>query len=227
VPLPIQSGSLTERLRKFFRIRGKTGFSLDEIVAPVVIIQDLTQGPYQAGVSPAAGQNRMAPVQTTLGWAFAVVLNDKPGSITPVLGNQFNDRSFSFTWAELQNIGLVAADVDDVNLRLVNRSVIVSAGVPDTATNLISIQNSDGSLRVPVEIFGFETVFVTGAGGILWRGVIGDNVNTDGSRRVFENIQPNITIGPNDALLFNAIDSPIATGEIQLNLRGFYQEQPS
>jgi len=56
VPIPIQSASLTERLRKFFRIRGKTGFVLDEVVAPVVLVQDLTLGPYQSGVTPAAGE---------------------------------------------------------------------------------------------------------------------------------------------------------------------------
>jgi len=223
VPYPIQSGSLTDRLRKFFRIRGRTGFQLDEMVAPVVIVQDLTKGPYQAGVSPAAGVERVLTAGGTP-WAFAVILNDKAGSITPVLGNQFEGRSFSFTWVEIQNINFPAGELDNIELRLATRAAVLAAGVPTGAKSLVGIQNNDGSLKLPVEIFTFDSVSIPGAD--LWRGLLGDNTNTLGSRRAFEDVQPNITIGPDDALVFTTATSTFGN-EIQLAVRGFYQEQPS
>jgi len=212
---------MTERLRKFFRIRGKTAFALDEIVAPVVLVQDLTVGPYQAGVTPAAGTLRVDPAGTL--WAIAVVLNDKIGSLTPVLDDQFNDRSFSFLWAEIQNLNLVPVDVSDVVLRLAKRSDVLGAGVPSNSAKMFQIQNGDGTQTVPVEIFSFNDVDVSGS--IIWRGPLGDNQNTLGSRRRFEDIQPNVTIGPNEALVFST--TQFGTGNLQVSLRGFYQEQPA
>jgi len=225
VPLPIQSGSITERLRKFFRIRGKTAFALDEIVAPVVVVQDLTKGPYQAGVTPAAGTQKLG-VSDQARWSFAIILNDKPGSITPVLDAQFNARSFSFTWAEFQNIGLLAVDLTDLSLNLVPRSTVVAAGVPTNASSLVSIQNNNGSVKIPVEIFTFAAE-ITGTQ--IWRGILGDNLNTPGSRRTLEDIKPNITIGPEDALIFTSGQASSAGQEefILMSVRGFYQEQPA
>jgi len=215
---------MSDRLRKFFRIRGKTNFSLDEVVAPVVLVQDLTQGPYQAGVTPAAGQSRLV---TTLDnqWSFAVLLNDKPGSLTPVLDKQFDGRSFSFTWFEMQNITLSPAAANNMILRLASRAAVVAAGVPTDARNLFAIQNNDGTLRVPVETFQFNSLAVGGTD--IWRGILGDNTNTLGSRRTFDPT-PNITIGPKDALVFATGEPMQNDGEVvQMNMRGFYQEQPS
>jgi len=225
MPIPIQSASLTERLRKFFRIRGKTTFSLDEVVAPVVIVQDLTLGPYQSGVTPAAGQSRLQSTLTDDPFAFAMILNDKAGSITPVLDRQFDERSFSFTWAEILNISLLAADLTQIRLVLATRAAVLAAGVPTGAESLIAIQNSDGSQVIPVEIFTFDSVTITG--GILWRGTIGDNLNTPGNRQTFDPMQPNITIGPKDALVFTTPTGQSLQGNIQINVRGFYQEQPA
>jgi len=216
---------MTDRLRKFFRIRGKTGFTLDEVVAPVVLVQDLTQGPYQAGVTPAAGE---ATVTSLAGQAFsfAIILNDKAGSVTPVLGNQFDGRSFSFTWAEIFNIDMPAVDVASLILRVTTRAEIVAAGVPQGASSLVSIQNSDGSQKVPVEIFTFDAAGI-GGGTPIWRGSLGDNTQTQGRQQTFENIKPNITIGPSDALVLANTVGAVGGNELQMNLRGFYQEQPS
>jgi len=223
VPYPIQSGSITDRLRKFFRIRGRTAFALDEIVAPVVMVQDLTKGPYQAGVTPAAGESKVTG--NTAVWSIAVVLNDKAGSITPVLGNEFDGRTFSFTYAEIQNLTAAIAAVSDLFLRVAKRSDVVAAGVPTNATNLFVIQNGNGTQTVPVEIFVFDSVAITG--GNIWRGSLGDNANTLGAIRAFNDIQPNITIGPNDALIFGSSQTIGPTEELAMAFRGFYQEQPA
>jgi len=224
MPIPIQSGSMSDRLRRFFRIRGKTNFQLDEIVAPVVLVQDLTQGPYLAGVTPAATRARIQLSGPNF-WSFAVLLNDKPGSLTPILGNQFNNRSFSFTWAEIVNIaGFTAAELSDLRLGLAKRSDVVAAGVPLSAFSFSSIQNNDGTVFVPVESFQYE-VAITNVS--IWRGLLGDNTNVAGSRREFDNIQPNITIGPDDALVLTTGLAGMAAGIITANYRGFYQEQPA
>jgi len=236
VPIPIQSGSLTDRLRNFFRIRGKSGFQLDEMVAPVVLIQDLTKGPYQAGVTPAAANQTLVPLdvgQGALGWAFAIILNDKLGSVTPVLPRQFNGRSFSFTYADVVNREppILLAFMEDVRLRLGNRAAVVAAGIPTASRQFANIQTNrpredSQQVTIPVEIFAFNATTV--AGSTIWSGNLGDNTNTVGSRKVFEDIQPNITIGPNDALIFSNLTSPAATGGIvSIALRGFYQEQPA
>jgi len=225
VPYPIQSGSITDRLRRFFRIRGKTGFQLDEIVVPTVLVQDLTLGPYQAGVTPAAGEARLL---TSLGnlWSFAIIMNDKLGSLTPRLGAQFKDRTFSFTWAEIVNIDVPASEMASLFLRLSTRADVLAAGIPSASSQLISIQSNDGSLKVPVEIFEFGATDIPGAQ--IWRGLLGDNTQTLGSRRTFEIVKPNITIGPDDALVFTTQNATAVGGEsVQINVRGFYQEQPA
>jgi len=222
MPFPIQSGSITERLRKFFRIRGKTSFSLDEMVSPVVLVQDLTQGPYQAGVTPCAGT--LINTLTTSPWSFVILLNDKVGSITPVLDTQFKDRSFSVTWIDFQNAtGIPAIELANLRLKLSTRAQIVAAGVPTDSEQLVQIQNNDGSRGVPVEIF---TYAVEVLGRSIWRGVLGDNINTLGSIRTLADITPNLTLGPDDALVLTGADD-ISAGSLFLSIRGFYQEQPA
>jgi len=194
------------------------------MVAPVVLVQDLTKGPYQAGVAPCAGNARLTTSGTNL-WSFAILMNDKPGSVTPVLGNQFNGRSFSVTWAEIQNLGGDVTGMDNLLLRLATRSDVVAAGVPSGSNNLISIQNNDGTRVVPVEIFEFDSAFIVGSD--FWRGVLGDNINVLGGTRTFDP-DPNITLGPEDALVFTTGTAPVGSPfDVQMNIRGFYQEQPS
>ena len=224
MPLPVQLGPITERVRKFFRIRGRVQFALDEIIAPVTMIQDLTKGPYISGVTPAAGTARGASVALQ-DWSYAIILNDKPGSVTEVLGAQFNDRSFSFSWADIQNLTLAAAGVDELSLKVGKRSGVFAAGVPVLSEPFHVIQNGDGVRNVPVEIFFFNNADI--AGGTIWRGSLGDNTNTPGRIRTFENIQPNITIGAGEALIFTGAQDAVEAGTTQLALRGFYQEQPS
>jgi len=224
VPYPIQSGSITDRLRKFFRIRGRTGFQLDEMVAPVVLVQDLTKGPYQAGVTPAAGE--LIWVANAGGnTGVALILNDKPGSVTEFLDRQFDNRSFSVTWIELQNTtepGTIEV-ITDLSLSVAPRANVFG-GLPTSSSKLFGIQENDGSATVPVELFSFDAGIVGGS--IIWRGLLGGNINTLGVHRTIDP-EPNITIGPNDALLLRFTGSVAADQNINLAIRGFYQEQPA
>lgn len=195
----------------------------------MVLVQDLSKGPYQSGVTPGAGTARATISAGAQRWSFAIMLNDKPGSVTPVLPRQFNNRTFSFTMAELQNIDLGALENDDIYLTIVDRATVV-AGTPITADNLISIQGGDKKPPgiIPVEIFTFRTQ-LGAAFPRIWQGAIGDNTNTLGSRRLFDNIQPNITIGPNEALVFSTNKDQGVGGIFGMfaSVRGFYQEQPA
>lgn len=238
MPTPIQLGSLTDRLRKFLRIRGKLPLLLDEVVVPTVLIQDLTKGPYQAGVTPSAGQETwVSALSPGTAGSIIILLNDKPGSLTPVLGPQFDGRSFSVTYVEMQNVSLpggAAADegvfYDDLRLQLVKREDVVAIGVPAAASNLTSIQENDGTRDVPVEIVTFQGG-QPAAGKDIWRGVLGDNFNVAGSLRAIEP-EPNITIGPSEAI---ALYQPIIVGDpinpptptVRVHIRGFYQQQPN
>jgi len=225
VPIPIQSGSLSDRLRRFFRIRGKTSFVLDEVVAPVVIVQDLTKGPYQAGVTPCAGGvTAVIVTPASNSYTMAIILNDKPGSVTEFLPDQFNNRTFSATWFEMQNQPFPATLLGDVNMILVPRAEVFAAGIPDAAAELIAMQSNDGSLKVPVQMFTFPVSM--GTGSKLWRGILGDNTNTLGSRRTFDP-EPNVTIGKDDALVVRFDGVSGITASPFLNVRGFYQEQPA
>jgi len=194
------------------------------MVAPVVIVQDLTKGPYQSGVTPAAGTGFLdSGVAVGTNQALAMLLNDKAGSLTPVLGPEFDGRSFSFTWMEIQNFSDEA--YPGLFLRVVPRSVVVALGVPDSAERTFSIQQNFNEQAVPVESFGYNSVVATGAA-IIWRGILGDNLNVIGSRRTLEP-EPQITIGPKDALLLSTTTPVAVQRNAIVSFRGYYQEQPS
>lgn len=67
MPQPIQDANLSDRLRRFFKLRGRTSFQLDETVVPIVVIEDLS-GPYYPLKSIFArgvgNQNVLVPTNT-------------------------------------------------------------------------------------------------------------------------------------------------------------------
>jgi len=215
---------MSDRLRNFFRIRGKTSFVLDEVVAPVVIVQDLTRGPYQAGVTPCAGTITWDIPALVGDSSVNIMLNDKLGSVIPDLGANFLGRSFSITWLEIQQAELIAPELLDIIVLIQNRT----AAVPGTINNsepLFSILENDGSLSVPVEMFGMDTGAAS-SGSFLWRTFLGANINVLGAQRQYEP-SPNLTLGPNDSLVVTSNTAPAATQRLRVSIRGFYQQQPS
>jgi len=228
MPYPIQLGPLTERLRKFFRLRGKTNFMLDEVVVPVAMVQDLTVGPYQAGVSPVAF-TMIAPQLPGFTNQIVIFLNDKAGTVAAI-GQEFAGRSFSVTWIEVQLIVVMDGTNGppyDIEVFVIPRSREVANVQPITAAaRAISIQNNDGSRTLPVNMLFHDQggLFFTDDEKI-WQGILGNNTNTLGSRRTLEP-QPNVTIGPDDAILIQMPNG--GTGfdaNLAISIRGFYQEQ--
>lgn len=222
MPTPIQLGSLTDRLRKFLRIRGKLPLLLDEVVVPTVLIQDLTVGPYQAGVTPASGSIDLS-LTTIVNNTIAVFLQDKPQSITPVLGDQFEGRSFSTTWIDMQAID--PNIIETVVMELTDRARLVAAGIPVKQIELISIQENPNGLTVPVAMATFPATTIIPTSGPLWQGRLeGISANNSPTVRIIEPIPQN-TIGPEDVIIVRFISSGAA--QLFFNIRGFYQQQPS
>jgi len=228
MPYPIQLGPLTERLRKFFRLRGKTNFMLDEVVVPVAMVQDLTVGPYQAGVTPVAFTVKFLQLPGFTNQC-AVFLNPKAGTIQAI-GDTFKGRSFSVTWIEVQLLVRMDGTLGPpyfIEVYLIPRSRELANVQPITAASTaVSIQNNDGSRLLPVQILCHDM------GGLLflqpekiWEGILGNNTNTLGSRRTIEP-QPNVTIGPDDAILVQLLNGGSTfDADLSISLRGFYQEQ--
>jgi len=222
MPYPVQLGAVTDRLRNFFRLRGKTSFMLDEVIVPVTLVQDLTKGPYQAGVVPFAG-TVVATMNVLATNSVAFVLEPKAGSVTPDILALFKGRSFSLTWLEFQND--TTGDVGALQLHLVSRAAVVALGVPDAVGNPLGIQQNHLD-HPPLQANAYNTTAPpTSLGSFIWGGRLGDNLNTTGSRREYEP-EPNITIGPDDALLLLFLN-PAFAGGVTINFRGFYQAQPS
>jgi len=229
MPTPIQLGAITDRLRKFLRIRGKLPLLLDEVVVPMVLIQDLTVGPYQAGVSPCAGSESLNIASDDTTGTIAIFLQDKPASITPELGPQFDGRSFSGTFIDMQNNFVDPAI--DVQMLLTGRAQLIAAGVPSNQTQLTSIQeNPDGLATVPVAIAAFNAVNVAAQSALLWRGRL-EGLVANNSPTVREiQATPQNTIGPKDVILLKFTTGTLGGGpgiQVRFNIRGFYQQQPN
>jgi len=217
VPLPIQVGSVTDRLRRFFRIRGRSSFQLDEIVVPVTMIQDLSKGPYQAGVSPASGHDTLA---SGIGNQLAILIN--PNQTLPIQANLANDinfigRSFTIT-------GLQVAGQDGSNIRcrvgLVPRANVTAANV-STIQGVNKTQDTPGFPPVPVVIVGVVAIAF-----IIFPAVQETWQMGQVPREPLSMIIPpqGITIRSTEALV---LETPVASGVLDVNVVGFYQEQPN
>ena len=198
-------------------------FALDEIVAPVFVIQDLTAGPFLAGVTPASGTINVG-ISTSLPSSFALILNDKAGSVTDVLGDQFDGRSFTVTNVEIQNKNILLTEaLEDLQLSVASRANVF-AGTPTLSNFMPAIQFNPGTKNVPVEMYSFDAGLTGGL--MIWRGILGDNTNTLGTRRTLEP-EPGVTIGPDDAIILRNNVSPSSPQNLQVTIRGIYQEQPA
>ena len=217
MPIPIQVGSLTDRLRRFLRLRGRVRLQLDETVVPTVQVQDLTVGPYQAGVSPCAGTT--PPFNAVVGSQFLILIN--PDATLPVdlpaVGPDLTGRSFT---AESLIASSTASNIS-MRVGLVPRGSLGAA----TLTNLQSLlltQEGSGINTVPVVIANVPAVVfvIFPAVQEFFRG--GQNI---GANNVLEIPLPRgLTIaGPQVVVL----ESLIASNALSISVSGFYQQLPN
>jgi len=228
MPYPIQLGAVTDRLRNFFRLRGKTTFMLDEVVVPVTMVQDLTKGPYVAGVTPAAAEiNVTVDIINQAG--VAILLNTKVGSLIPTaaIKQPLAGKSFSVKSIEWQNTG---AAVPRAFLLYINRTQlegIVAVPTISRGFNKILFGGAGGIItkQVSAEMFVWEdtTGLVTSTNQRIWSGELAASPGI-GSLRIFEP-DPPATIGPEDALIL-LMDAATAAPS-RLIVRGWFNEQVS
>lgn len=215
MPIPIQIGSITDRLRNFFRIRGRTRFTLDETVVPVVQLQDLSTAPYQAGVTPAAGT---IVNSGTAGGQVVIFLN--PDATIPMAANldedpRFIGRSFNIQSLELRQraLGLVRYRVGSVP-----RAIVTGATIT-VMRRLVNVQVGTGISFVPVVLAVVPAIpFVIFPSTSEWHHA----ESLDASQLVKIPQIPITTIDRFNALI---IEELLAGSLVDVSVRGFYQDQ--
>lgn len=221
MPLPIQLGSLTDRLRKLFRITGRTRFALDETVVPVVVVQDLTVGPYQAGVIPAAGTISFQTL--TAGSQVAIMMNPGSVALLDTETDEFRGRSWTTDILELLNR---SAEFLVWSAFIVDRNTAIPPiAVPASIVSLVETQlNRFGDRRVPVVLAEYPGgLIVTPAAKRIWQ----QATNSTGTARDSFRLPPGIVLGPTEALVFDNPFGPAAASNAILNASGIYQPQPA
>lgn len=221
MPIPIQLGSLTERLRRFLRIRGRVRLSLDETVVPTVQVQDLTRGPYLAGVEPCAGNLVLvSPAGAPSQW---VIYLNPDAALLPAADLttdlRFVGRSFTVQ-------SLYISQRTSVNYRyrvgLVPRGIMLG-GTFTVTKQLLSVQDGAGVLdTVPVIIgtivaapfvpFAAPNEFFTAT-----------NNGVPEIPIVMPSL-PGTTITTEQAIVIEQVNAGAGTSD--LNIRGTYQTQP-
>lgn len=227
MPVPVQLGALTTRLRNFLRIRGRLRLSLDETIVPTVQVQDLTVGPYIAGVTPASG-TLVFPALAAGGNQAAILLNPDATTLLVTLPPlPFEGRSWSFDYIEL--INRTGSYLGTIKVYALDRLTVFTIPGSETAiTRLVNIQGDPlrGFLppQVPVVQAAFPGTILTNVASEIATVSLNAQGNAGSVHRI--DGRPAITIGPNDSIVIHSLSSPIADGFVQMNLRGFYQEQP-
>lgn len=222
MPIPIQIGSLTDRLRRFLRIRGRVKLQLDEIVVPTVQVQDLTVGPYLAGVEPCAGNFAIA-IPAAAPSQFVIYLN--PDAAIPPVADLTTDVRFigrSFTMESL-----MLSQRGSVNYRwrigLVPRGLMLGATL-GTTKQLLSVQDGAGILNpVPVVIGAIIAVpFVLFAAPNEFFSATQVGVP---EIPIEMPSRPGTTITTEQVIVCEQVNA--GAGTMDLSIRGTYQSQPS
>ena len=226
MPLPIQVGSVTQKLREFFRIRGRSKFMLDETVVPVVQLQDLSKGSFQAGITPTAWTQSQVGAA---GRQFVITLN--PDAVLPLVADlttdiRFIGRSFSMT-----HLTLVNRTVNNARVRvgIVPRGTVIVPTGAGAAKQAIAVQIRElrtalpGVMLVPVVLATVPAIpfVIFPAANEFYRGDLGAN-----SELVIPTDNPATTIDLSAAIVIEELLG-VGGGTWDVNVRGNYQEQPN
>lgn len=228
MPTPIQSSSITAKLRSFFRLRGRQIFTLDETTVPMVTVEDLTGAPYRGNhqVRFKVGQ-RFNPA-ILVGRRFMFIVNMSEAAfmnVADVPGVAVIER------LTLQYMGGALPDgTRDWTASLVNHQGILNSVEPGAAITLIAA-DVDSAFATPVPALGIAgqtPIRLTGVqqnvapslGTLLRLGRF--KVANELPGTVFECMPAEqVTIGDNVALLI--LNEVAATGGvISLNVSGSY-----
>ena len=217
MPLPIQAGSITNQLRDFFRLRGRTKFQLDETVVPIVLLKDL---------SPALGQ---IPASSSVTWSnpaagggqVALLLNPDAATLQLRLPElAFEGRSFTSGAMEIINRSSPVV-LFDVSVHIVSRNNVLAPGPPTAIVQLTQTEeNATGLRQVPVVLASFAAGGIAfAAQQLIYRNHIAAAVTFGDNFEL-----PPFTIGPDEAVLITAATA--AAASLFANIHGSYDPQP-
>lgn len=228
MPTPIQSSSITKKLRSFFRLRGRQIFTLDETAVPVVAVEDLTSAPYRGNHQVRWKVGNRFTLNATAGRVFMVIVNTSRAAfmnLEKVPGVAVIES------VEMQlNGSPVPVAARDWVFSLVHHQGILNSVEPGAAITTIC-SDVDEAVIVPVPALGVRgqvPVRLTGVNenvapslGVLLR--LGRfRVADDPPGTIYRPIPcEQVTIGDNVALLMR--NSGIATaGSLNVNVSGGY-----
>lgn len=223
MPLPIQVGSITDQMRRFFRIRGRSKFQLDETVVPVVLLKDLDTGPFQAGAIPCA---LAVDVATSAGGTSQTAILINANAVAISLGDLADDLAFvgrSFTLERLTVFNRSGSARGNLLLQPVLRSIVAAALAPTTLELLFPVQGGTGISTVPVLAAGYPAAGIILTTPNIWRGgaivggTLGDQIEIPVPRGT--------VIDTQNAIIFT--DTTGTAGSLTLMIQGVYNFEPA
>lgn len=233
MPTPIQSSSVTKKLRDFFRLRGRQIFTLDETVVPTAQIEDLTSAPFRSShqVRFKMGQRISVDSVPTRGH-FIIVATTPLGlsnfSLAEVAGVAVIEE---ITLRE--EVAITPAGANNLVISLVSHQGLLASALAAgqqfrTATNVDGAVNTGlltGELtgELPIKLVGAaeEVGFVIGDLGTQLR--IGSLTLPTFASMITTRLLPakQVVIGDNIALLIHNATAATA-GRLGINVSGSY-----
>lgn len=217
MPQPIQDASLSDRLRRFFRLRGRTTFSLDETVVPMVLVEDLSTGRYPKKlilvqglgladgitVDPAGAPAQVAITVGTVDQNSAAGVGTADAAVYKSLANS-RFTVDHIVIALSQAMQKVMALTDGIELDLMASSKLeltIATGAPDTSRPMVYRDSWDlppSRKRVAVVMNGWNEIGTTSMQGTLvYRSLITGGA---GEVAVFAGAPLGLVIGRDEAL---------------------------
>jgi len=230
MPTPIQSSSITNKLRSFFRLRGRQIFTLDETSVPVVIVEDLTTAPYrenhQVRFSIGVVKDLVAPSGAARdGYVLinTTPIGTSPVSLAPVSGVAVIESLTIQAVTAMAPAGSVdliveyrthqaminSLDPFGANKRQGTNVDTPSAGIP--SSTVVTGQ-------VPIAMTGAQSLLVPALG----TGLTINRLQVPDNRAILEVLNGRqVVIGDNVAVLIRTVPQ-ITSGSIAVNMRGSY-----
>ena len=233
MPTPIQSSSVTAKLRSFFRLRGRQIFTLDETVVPTAQVEDLTAAPYRANHQVRFKMGTRIAVDSVPTRGHFIIINTSPlglasVSLAPVAGVAVIEE------IELrQEVVIAPGGAQNLIISLVSHQGLLASldfigQQVEAATNVDNAVNTGAAAG---EIIGQAPINLVGAAEALLF-VIGDlgatlqlgsltlpTFATGITTRLLPAQQ--VTIGDNVALLIHSAAAATA-GRLGINVSGTY-----
>lgn len=229
MPTPIQSSSITKKLRSFFRLRGRQIFTLDETAVPVVSVEDLTSAPYRGNhqirwkvgesfvTDTIAARNFMIAIN--LSQAAVMDLSDVPGVAVVEEVELIPTNNQAPTGARDWIISLIS------HQGFLN-SVEPGAVVTRIATDVDAARNTGAGAgavegQVPVRLNGVQENVAPALGTLLRLGRMRVGVDQDPVAVYRAMSCEQVTIGDNVALFIRNVTAATA-GVMTVNVSGTY-----